>query len=196
MGRGAVGTVARAQIGAHAHPRVGPVRHGARLERHERGDLADRQGPRHDDPGRPDSHHPVHARDGGEHVARRFSERITDNPAVPAAARQAIVANAEQGIDIVPVATVEQGAAKGGLTPDQARAVAADYGDAQLDALRLSLGAVALAALLSLWLTRRLPTTSLAEGQDGRAGEPAAATSADLTDRRPAAGVRGLEALP
>ena len=56
---------------------------------------------------------------------------------------------------------------EGGLTPDQARAVADDYGDAQLDALRLSLGAVALAALLSLWLTRRLPTRSLAETDVG-----------------------------
>ena len=60
--------------------------------------------------------------------------------------------------------TVEQAAVDGGLTQDQAEAVAADYGDAQLDALRLSLGAVALAALLSLWVTRRLPTESLAEG--------------------------------
>src|SRR5207244_2394438 len=50
-----------------------------------------------------------------------------------------------------------------GLPPDQAHAVAADYGDAQLEALRLSLGAVALAALLSLWFTRRLPTHALAE---------------------------------
>ena len=40
--------------------------------------------------------------------------------------------------------------------------MAADYGDAQLDALRLALGAVALAALLSLVFTRRLPTTPLA----------------------------------
>jgi hypothetical protein len=37
------------------------------------------------------------------------------------------------------------------------------YGDAQLDALRLSLGALALAALLSLWFARRLPTELLAE---------------------------------
>jgi MFS family permease len=96
-------------------------------------------------------------------LATGFSERITDNPAVPAAARETIVAKAEQGIDIVPVTAVEDAAVKGGLTPDQARAVAADYGDAQLDALRLSLGAVALAALLSLWFTRRLPTAALAE---------------------------------
>jgi hypothetical protein len=95
-------------------------------------------------------------------LATGFSERITDNPEVPPAARETIVAKAEQGIDIVRVDAVEQAAVKGGLTPDQASAVADDYGDAQLDALRLSLGAVALAALLSLWLTRRLPTKSLA----------------------------------
>lgn len=98
-------------------------------------------------------------------LATGFSERITNNPNVPAAARETIVANAEQGIDIVPVKAVERAAVKGGLTHDQARAVAADYGDAQLDALRLSLGAVALAALLSLWFMRRLPTESLAEGE-------------------------------
>ena len=101
-------------------------------------------------------------------LATGFSERITDNPAVPAAAREAIVAKAAEGIDIVPVDDVEKAAVKGGLSDDQARAVAADYGDAQLDALRLALGAVALAALLSLWFTRRLPTGSLA---------PAAVTS-------------------
>ena len=48
------------------------------------------------------------------------------------------------------------------------------YGDAQLDALRLSLGAVALAALLSLWFTRGLPTRSLA-AEDDVSATPAAA---------------------
>ena len=105
-------------------------------------------------------------------LATGFSERIADNPDDPAAARETIVAKAKQGIDIVPVATVEDAAVKGGLTPEQASAVAADYSEAQLDALRLSLGAVALAALLSLWLTRHLPTKSLA-GSEGAAVEPA-----------------------
>ena len=108
-------------------------------------------------------------------LATGFSERIVNNPAVPEAARQTIAANTEQGIDIVPVATAEQAALDAGLTPDQARAVADDYGDAQLVALRLSLGAVALAALLSLWLTRGLPTRSLAGSVVDGAGEPAAA---------------------
>ena len=100
-------------------------------------------------------------------LATGFSERITANPEVPAAARETIAAKAEEGIDIVPVEDVEKAGVDAGLTEDQATAVSADYGDAQLDALRLSLGAVALAALLSLWLTRRLPTRSLAENEVG-----------------------------
>jgi Na+/melibiose symporter-like transporter len=106
-------------------------------------------------------------------LATGFSERIADNPNVPAAARETIVAQAAQGIDIVPVDSVEQAAVDGGLTEDQARAVAADYSDAQLDALRLALGAVALAALLSLWFTRGLPTRSLAAEPGVGAAEPA-----------------------
>ena len=108
-------------------------------------------------------------------LATGFSERIVSNPDVPPAARETIAANTEDGIDIVPVEAVEQAAVEGGLTPDQAGAVAADYGDAQLDALRLSLGAVALAALLSLWLTRQLPTMSLAENADPAAEAAAVA---------------------
>ncbi len=57
------------------------------------------------------------------------------------------------------------------ISQDQARAVAADYGDAQLVALRLSLGAVALAALLSLWLTRRLPGAATARSEASQPSE-------------------------
>ncbi len=98
-------------------------------------------------------------------LATGFSERISTNPEIPAPAREAIVASAEDGIDIVSVDAAEQAAVKGGLPPEQARVVAAAYGEAQLDALRLSLGAVAIAALLSLSLTLRLPTRSLAEDE-------------------------------
>ncbi len=109
-------------------------------------------------------------------LATGFSQRIANNPDVPAAARETIVANTEGGIDIVPVKDAEKAAVEGGLTQDQAQAVAADYGDAQLEALRLALGAVAAAALLSLWFTRRLPTESLADGEASGA-EPAAAAA-------------------
>ena len=50
-------------------------------------------------------------------LATGFSERITANPDVPAAAKETIVANVEEGIDIVPVDDVEQAAMKGGLSP-------------------------------------------------------------------------------
>ena len=95
-------------------------------------------------------------------LATGFGERIADNPDVPPAAQETIIANTAEGIDIIPVDDVQLLAVEGGLTEDEANAVATDYGNAQLDALRLSLGAVALAALLSLWFTRRLPTESLA----------------------------------
>jgi len=108
-------------------------------------------------------------------LATGFSERITANPEVPPAARETIATTADEGIDIVPVTAVEQAGVKGGLTPDQARAVADDYSDAQLEALRLSLGAVALTALLSLWLTRGLPSKSLAESDGGATGSMAVA---------------------
>jgi hypothetical protein len=98
-------------------------------------------------------------------LATGFSDAIATNPDIPAATRQTIVANVKEGIDIVPVATVEQAAVKGGLPADQAKVIADDYGDAQLDALRLALGAVALCALLSLGLTRKLPSTSLANSE-------------------------------
>ena len=70
-------------------------------------------------------------------LATGFSERIAANPAVPADARETIAAKAEEGIDIVPVDDVEQAAIEGGLSQEQATAVAGDYGDAQLEALRL-----------------------------------------------------------
>lgn len=100
-------------------------------------------------------------------LATGFSQRVTDNPEIPPAARQQIAANAARGIDIVPVASVVTAAEQGGLTPDQAQAVADEYGDAQLQALRLSLGAIALAALLSLWATRWLPTTAIGDDDAG-----------------------------
>ena len=76
----------------------------------------------------------------------------------------------------MPVATSRRRPSKGGLTPGPGRsAVAADYGDAQLDALRLALGAVALAALLSLWFTRRLPTASLGEAEAAASDQAAPA---------------------
>jgi len=106
-------------------------------------------------------------------LATGFSERISNNSDIPAATRKTIAANTEQGVDIVPVKDVEKAAIEGGLTQVQAQAVGRDYGDAQLEALRLALGAVAAVALMSLWFTLRLPTNSLAEGEVITSAQPA-----------------------
>ena len=63
------------------------------------------------------------------------------------------------GVD-EPIVTTEQAhqaLLDAGLTPAEADAVTTDYGDAQLNALKTSMLAVAFLAILSLWFTRRLP---------------------------------------
>jgi EmrB/QacA subfamily drug resistance transporter len=86
-----------------------------------------------------------------------FVSRIEHNPAVPANVGEQITQGAEQGIPVAPVADVEKAAVEKGLPPTQAKAIADDYGDAQLHGLKRAIGAVAVFALLSLWFTRRLP---------------------------------------
>ena len=86
-----------------------------------------------------------------------FVSRVEENPAVPQAARDQVALAAERGIPVVPVDDVEKVATDAGLSQDQAKAVADDYGDAQLQGLKRAIGAVAVFALLALWFTRQLP---------------------------------------
>jgi EmrB/QacA subfamily drug resistance transporter len=100
-----------------------------------------------------------------------FVERVEQNPAVPASVRERVAQVEQKGVPVVPVQDVEQVALDEGLPPEQAQAVAGDYGDAQLQGLKRAIGAVAVFALLSLWFTRRLP------------GRPAAASAEPETRR-------------
>jgi MFS family permease len=86
-----------------------------------------------------------------------FDARVQENPAVPADVRAQVSELASKGIPVVPVDQVQQAAVDAGVPAAQAQALADDYGDAQLQALKRSIGAVAIFALLSLWFTRRLP---------------------------------------
>src|SRR5262249_2285458 len=90
-----------------------------------------------------------------------FNDNVADNPQISTQTQEEIAANTEEGIDIIPATQVEQLALSKGLPQDQAEAVANEYGDAQLEALRVSVGAVAAIALLCLWFTRKLPATSV-----------------------------------
>jgi hypothetical protein len=100
-----------------------------------------------------------------------FVERIETNPAVPPDVQSALSESAAS--KPLPVVTVEQAETlllEAGLPADQATVIAADYGNALLDGLRLALGAVALFAVLAFWFTRKLP------------GRPAAATAPGEAD--------------
>ena len=104
-----------------------------------------------------------------------FANRIEDDEALPADLRTELADTArETGLEVLTLDQVAEIATDAGLPPDQVAAITADYGDAQLQALRLSLGAVALFALLGLVFTRNLPAGSTT-------AEAAAATPAPIT---------------
>jgi MFS family permease len=86
-----------------------------------------------------------------------FVSRVEDNPALSASVRNQLTQIAEEGLDVVPVDDVEDAALDAGVPSDQAKAIADDYGEAELQGLKRAIGAVAIFALLSLWFTRRLP---------------------------------------
>jgi EmrB/QacA subfamily drug resistance transporter len=86
-----------------------------------------------------------------------FTDRVAQNPAIPADVRAQVEQAAEKGIPVVSVSDVEEAATKAGATEAQASAIGKDYGDAQLQGLKRAIGAVALFALLALWFTRGLP---------------------------------------
>lgn len=90
-----------------------------------------------------------------------FATRIEQDEALPADLRVQIaeVARAE-GLGIIPVQQAEALMLEAGVDPATATVIAADYAAAQLDALRIALGGVALFAVLALWFTRRLPMSN------------------------------------
>jgi MFS family permease len=86
-----------------------------------------------------------------------FDDKVQKNPAVSAETKTEIAAATEDGIAIVTTDQAHQALLDAGATPAEADAVTADYADAQLHALKTSMLAVALLAVLSFWFTRRLP---------------------------------------
>jgi hypothetical protein len=86
-----------------------------------------------------------------------FNSRIQGNPALSSDVKTQIAAATEKGIPIVTTDQAQQALLDAGLKPADAATVTEEYGNAQLDALKTSMLAVAFLALLSLWFTRRFP---------------------------------------
>jgi MFS family permease len=101
-----------------------------------------------------------------------FVENVSQNPAIPQDVRAQVSKLAEKGIPVAPVDDVEQAALKRGVPPEQAAALADDYGKAQLQGLKRAILAVAAFALLSLWFTRHLPARAPAGQPEGERAPP------------------------
>ena len=91
---------------------------------------------------------------------RMFGAWLRTHPAdreLYASVKQEVATVTEEGVDIATVDQVEQAAIDAGLAPEEAAAVADHYGEAEVQGLQLALIAVAIAAIGSLWFTRKLP---------------------------------------
>ena len=86
-----------------------------------------------------------------------FHSRIANNPAVTSDQKTEIATATAKGIPIITTQQAHEALLDAGATEAQATTITADYADAELQALKRSMLAVASLALLSLWFTRRLP---------------------------------------
>ena len=95
---------------------------------------------------------------------------------MPADVKAQISKATEAGIPIVTTDEAYQALRDGGLSSADATTVTHDYADAQLNALKTSMLAVAFLAVLSFWFTRRLPGR-----REGPPSAPGTRGPSDLT---------------
>ena len=88
-----------------------------------------------------------------------FLSDISENPDVPADVAASAEVSLAGGIPFVSDAELEEGLEEAGVDPVVADAVLESNEEARIDALRVSLGILALVAVLALFATRRLPRT-------------------------------------
>ena len=93
-----------------------------------------------------------------------FHARIADNPDIPDTVRTAVTQRITGSVPFLSNADVEHAISEGGLSGDAASALLTSYEDAQIMALKKSIGLVALLALVALWFVRDLPDDLLGDG--------------------------------
>jgi hypothetical protein len=86
-----------------------------------------------------------------------FSNRIADNPQIPAAVREQVGVRLESGVSFVSTDQVRKGAEEAGVDPATTDALVADYADAQLVALKTGLLVAALLSCAAFLVTGSLP---------------------------------------
>lgn len=103
---------------------------------------------------------------------------IEDSPEVSDAVEQAAAVQLGAGAEFVSDAQLEEALARTSLSAAERAAVVDANADARIAALQLAMMTVAAVALLGLFLTGRLPTSPLGDGDD-RADRPAQRTDPD-----------------
>jgi dipeptide/tripeptide permease len=96
---------------------------------------------------------------------------VQDDPRVSDAVEQQVGVAVTGGVSFVPIQQIREALEAAQVPPAEVAAITQTYAEAQLQALKIALLVAAAIALLSLFLTRRLPRERLAT----RAGEPTAA---------------------
>jgi EmrB/QacA subfamily drug resistance transporter len=86
-----------------------------------------------------------------------FTTRITENTAISPDVRSAVATEAATGVGLIAAPEAETMLVDAGMSPADAALVADDYAAAQLDALKVSLLAVATIALVAFVAARRIP---------------------------------------
>jgi hypothetical protein len=87
-----------------------------------------------------------------------FLTGIEQNPAVPAEVTSNATVELAEGIPFVSDADLQTALDEAGVPPATAEAIVDENATARLDALRASLSALAVIALIALFFTRRIPT--------------------------------------
>lgn len=98
--------------------------------------------------------------------------RVYQNPELSAEVQSGVGVALESGLEFVSAERVEEAALNAGIPAVEASALVDGYEDAQVSALRLALGAIALAAVLGVWFTRGLPATREREAVAPAEGVP------------------------
>lgn len=86
-----------------------------------------------------------------------FTNSVVDNPQISPPTRERLAMATEEGIELVPSATVEAELEKAGVPPREAKAIVDSYDDSQIVALKVALLSVAAFVVASFWFTRALP---------------------------------------
>jgi hypothetical protein len=104
-----------------------------------------------------------------------FQTAVLANPELASVSSE-LAATAEQNANFVTEEQVQTAAESAGLSPVQVDAIVTAYSDSQIAALKAAFATVVLAALVSLWYVRHLPTK--AGTGDEEEGSPVTEASA------------------